>query len=167
MSLNIPNLSKNILTGYADANWAECRIDRKSNSGYIFLLNGGAISWACKKQTCVSLSTTEAEFIALSEAAKEAVWIRKILADLDCEQRTPTLIYEDNQSCLSLIKDERLSNRSKHIDTKFFFVKDLIDKGLIICQYCPTEKMLADMMTKPLSKIKLNLHRNNCGLKCN
>lgn len=158
------SLEEKSLIGFADANWAESRIDRKSNSGYVFMLNGGCVSWACRKQTCVSLSTTEAEFIALSESAKEATWIRNLLIDLQYSQELPTTIYEDNQSCLNLIKDERLSNRSKHIDTKFHFVKDYIMKGIITCKYCPSEEMLADMLTKPLSGSKLKYFREKSGI---
>lgn len=150
----------NVLYGYADANWAECRTDRKSNSGYVFLLNGCAVSWGCKKQTVVSLSTTEAEFVALSDTAKEVVWLRNVLADFGYKQTNPTTIYEDNRSCLNLIKDEKLSNRTKHIDTKYHFVKDYVDKKIIECVYCPTEEMLADMLTKPLSISKLEKFRS-------
>lgn len=76
------DLTDTQLTGYADANWAEDRQTRKSNSGYVFLLNG-VISWSCKRQDCVALSTTEAEFISLSEACKEAIWIQRILKDIN------------------------------------------------------------------------------------
>lgn len=90
-SLSLGNVkSENVLIGHADANWAESRIDRKSNSGYIFQLYNGTISWSCKRQTCVALSSTEAEFIALSEACKEAVWIRRLLMDFDMLLSEPT-----------------------------------------------------------------------------
>lgn len=132
------------LIGFADANWAEDRENRKSNSGYIFMLNG-AISWSCKRQDCVALSSTEAEFIALSEACKEVVWIQRVLIDLNWQQQR-TIIYEDNQSVLKMIIDEKLSNRSKHIDTKFHFVKDYVEKKKVIIEYCPTEEMLTDIV---------------------
>lgn len=74
--------TEELFYGYADANWAEDRNDRKSNSDYIFKVHGGVVSWRCRKQSCVSLSSTEAEFIALSEACQEAAWIRRILEDL-------------------------------------------------------------------------------------
>lgn len=77
LRLSDNNAERDVLRGYADANWAEDRQDRKSNSGYVFQINGGTISWTCRKQTCVSLSSTEAEFVALSEACKEVLWIRK------------------------------------------------------------------------------------------
>lgn len=152
------------LFGYADANWAEDRSDRKSNSGYVFIFNGGVISWMCRKQGCVALSSTEAEFMALSEACQEAIWLRKVLLDLNQAVDSATLIHEDNQSCLKLIMGEKLSNRTKHIDTKKHFVRDHIDKGDIECKYCPTEEMIADLFTKPLSGPRFEKLRAMCGL---
>lgn len=152
------------LIGYADANWAEDRLTRKSNSGYIFLFNG-VISWSCKRQDCVALSSTEAEFIALSEACKEAIWIQRVLKDLNWNRSQPTTIYEDNQSAIKLIADEKLSSRSKHIDTKTYFVKDYVEKKLVQVQFCPTEEMLADLFTKGLPKEKFIMFRNKLNLK--
>ena len=152
------------LIGYADANWAEDKIDRKSNSGYIFQLNKSTISWSCKKQSSVALSSTEAEFVALSEACKEAIWLRKLLRDMKIIQSKPTKMFEDNQSCLRLATEERLSNRTKHIDTKVHFIKEHIDQKTIQCVYCPTEDMIADIMTKPLSAIRHSKLRSLLGL---
>lgn len=156
--------SDNGLIGYADANWAENRLDRKSNSGYVFKYLDGVISWSCRKQVCVALSSTEAEFVALSEACKEASWIRRVLVDFNQTLTKPTTIYEDNQSCLKLIEEEHMSGRSKHIDVRYFFVKDYIDRGLVNCSYCPTENMLADLLTKPLSANRISIFRNQCGI---
>lgn len=161
---NLAAKDKNLI-GYADANWAEDRLDRKSNSGYIFQINGGTISWSCKKQTCVSLSSTEAEFIALSDACKEAIWIRQLLEDMKIHQNSPTVIFEDNQSCIRLIKDQKLSNRTKHIDTKIHFVKDHVDQNHIVCTYCPSEEMIADMLTKPLCSSKIEKFRTKAGIQ--
>ncbi|XP_059221638.1 uncharacterized protein LOC131996193 [Stomoxys calcitrans] len=165
LKLSYNNSEDNILIGYADANWAEDNIDRKSNSGYVFQINGGSISWACRKQTCVSLSSTEAEFISLSEACKEAIWLRRLLSDMKIIQTSPTIIYEDNQSCLKLIKEEKLSNRTKHIDTKLHFVKDHIKKKDVECNYCPTESMVADIMTKPLKPPLFAKFRKSIGIE--
>lgn len=162
LSMASGNASK--LVGYADANWAEDKKDRKSNSGYVFIFNGGVISWMCRKQTCVALSSTEAEFVALSEACQEAIWIRKVLLDLNQTIDSPTLIHEDNQSCLKLISGEKLSNRTKHIDTRKHFVKNHVDSGDIECDYCPTEEMMADLLTKPLSGPRIEKLRKMCGL---
>lgn len=139
----------NPLVGYADANWAENRTDR---------------SWSCRKQTCVSLSSTEAEFIALSEACREAIWLRKLLEDFEQPLDEPTLINEDNQSCLALITQEGFSNRSKHIDTRHNFIRDNVQKGIITCRYCPTEEMLADICTKALGATKIAHLRKLSGI---
>lgn len=115
-----------LLYGYADADWAENKSDRKSNTGYVFIVNGGIVSWACRKQSCVTLSSTEAEFVALSETCRETYWLRRLLHDLRQPIQTATVIFEDNQSCLKLIQEEKLSNRTKHIDTRYYFVKDMM-----------------------------------------
>lgn len=118
-----------------------------------------------QKQSLVTLSTCKAEFVALSEACRAASWIRRILTDLKQQQNEPTVIYEDNQSCLELIeREQRLSERSKHIDTRFYFVKDYIDKGSVKCIYCPTNEMLAYSLTKALNATKFIEFRNLFGL---
>lgn len=116
------------LIGYADANWAEDRSDRKSNKGYIFKLAGGCISWACRKQTCVSLSSTEAEYVALAEACQEGIWIIRLLEDIKFGHNSPLTMYEDNQSCIKMIENRRFSHRTKHIDTKYQYVNQLYEE---------------------------------------
>lgn len=81
--------------------------------------------------------------------------------------KNPTLVYEDNQSCLKIIKEKKFSNKTKHIDTKFYFVKDHIDRGHILCKFCPTEIMIADILTKPLSRIRHSNLREKCKLISN
>lgn len=153
-----------LLYAYTDANWAEDRLDRKSNTGYVIFVCGGAVSWCSKKQTCVALSSTEAEFIALSEGSMEVIWIRRLLEELGENLEQPTVVYEDNQSCLKLIENEKFSNRSKHIDTRKFFVKSHVNEKTVQCVYCPTEQMLADMMTKPLPASRIQRLSRECGL---
>lgn len=115
------------------------------------MLHGGTISWSCKKQTCVSLSSTEAEFVALCEAVKEALWIKYVMKDLDRSILNPITIFEDNQSCIKMFENQKISNRTKHIDIKYHFVKEVINNQEdIILKYCPSKEMIADMMTKPL-----------------
>lgn len=152
------------LYGYSDANFAG-ESDRKSNSGHTFLVNGAAVCWSSRKQNLVALSTCESEFIALSEACRAATWLRRLLGDFRQNSSKATTIFEDNQSCLKLIEEEeRLSDRSKHIDTRFHFVKDYVKKGIVQCIYCPTEKMLADVLTKPISASKIISFRSELGL---
>lgn len=152
------------LEGYADADWAGNVADRKSNSGFLFLLNGGLISWCARKQSCVALSSTEAEYISLSECCQELEWLRKLMKDFgECIQ-VPVKINEDNQSCIKLLKSDGGTKRSKHIDTKYHFVRDLVEKKQISVTYCCTEEMLADILAKPLQRVKLEDLRARLGL---
>ena len=103
------------------------------------MLNGSAVSWSCRKQTCVALSSTQAEFISLAEACKEAKWFWEMFRNLKYEVEDTITVWEDNESCLKLIENENHSNRSKHIDTKYHFIRDYAINKLVIFKYCPTE----------------------------
>ncbi|KXJ80557.1 hypothetical protein RP20_CCG024491 [Aedes albopictus] len=103
----------------------------------------------------------EAEYVALSEACQEAIWLRQLLADFGERQAEPTTIKEDNQGCLAFVRTERSSRRSKHIDTREKFVQELCQKNQVALEYCPTELMTADILTKPLGPTK---HDRFCGL---
>lgn len=151
------------LIGFADADWAECSTDRKSNSGQIFKFNGGTISWSCRKQTSVSLSTAEAEFITLAEATQEALWIKQLLMDLD--EPTSLTIFEDNQSCLKMLEGEKFSNRIKHISIKYNFVRDIREKKEVKFVYCPSEYMVADLLTKPFTGVRITRLAAASGLE--
>lgn len=147
------------LFAYSDADWAENREDRKSNSGYFISVNGGAIAWSCRKQNIVALSSTEAEYVALSETCKEVAWIRRIAKDVNINVPDTIIIYTDSQSSISMITNKKFSNRTKHIDTKFRFVQDQVNNGDIFLKYHPTETNIADMMTKPLGSTKMKILR--------
>lgn len=166
MQLKLSNIHSNELTlyGYADATWADDRIERKSNSGRIIYFNGGTISWGCNKQNMVALSSCEAEFISISEASKEVKWLRQLLEEMHEQIETPTKIFEDNQGCIELVRDHKFSYKTKHIDTRYKMIRDLVKKNIIRCEYCPTEEMVADLLTKPLSAIKHNYLREKCNL---
>ena len=110
------------------------------------------------------MSSTEAEYIALAEASQEGIWIRRLLEDFEGKTTGMPLMYEDNQSCLKLLDDKMFNNRTKHIDTKYHFIRDMKQQQLMEYRYCPTEKMIADMLTKPLGKIKLRMFSEMCGL---
>lgn len=162
------DLTENRLIGYIDADWAECNIDRKSNTGYLFKLFGGVINWTCRKQSSVSLSSTEAEYIALAEGCQEMKWIQYLLKDMNIlNENEPPLIYEDNQSCLKMLKAEKLSSRTKHIDIKYHYIRELANNGEAEFKYCPTEKMIADILTKPLASIKMQKLSQELGLQIN
>jgi hypothetical protein len=149
---------------YSDANWAEDRLDRKSVSGFYCSVNGGAISWSCRKQATVALSSTESEFVALNETCQEMIWLKRVANDLDIFTSGPVNIYTDSQSVISMIRNQNFSNRTKHIDTKYFFVKDLVAAGEINLVYKKTEDNNADMMTKPLGPTRLKKLREKSSL---
>jgi len=126
----------------------------------MFQISGAVISWRSKKQTCVALSTAEAEYMALASAAQEAIWMRQLLTDLRNPPREPTRIFEDNQSAICLAKNPQFHGRAKHIGIRYHFIREQVEKGTVELQYCPTEEMVADMLTKGLSRerfIKLRL----------
>lgn len=152
------------LHAYSDANWAEDRNDRKSNSGYYCSLNGGTISWCCRKQDVIALSSAESEYVALTETCKEVSWLRELIKGFDINMTEPTTVYTDSQSCINIIKNQRFSNRSKHIDTKYHYIRNLVTDGKISLLYVPTAENVADLMTKPLGSIKTAYLRRLAGL---
>ncbi|CAL8095938.1 unnamed protein product [Orchesella dallaii] len=160
-----PDQTTIILTGYTDSDYAGDRNDRKSTSGYVFFLNEAPISWRSCKQDGISLSTTEAEYKALSSGAKEAAWIRRLVEELGYEQPEPTEIFVDNQSAIRLSKNPEFHNRSKHIEVRFHHVRNLIEEKQIDVSYVPTENQLADGLTKPLMREKFQTMRDKIGVK--
>uniref|UniRef100_A0AAV1VET9 Reverse transcriptase Ty1/copia-type domain-containing protein n=1 Tax=Peronospora matthiolae TaxID=2874970 RepID=A0AAV1VET9_9STRA len=138
---------------YSDADWAGDLTDRKSTSGYTFMLLGAPVSWGSKKQPSVSLSTTEAEYIALSLAIQEGKWIHRLLCEIVMaanEEGPELMIHEDNQSCIKMTKNPVNHGRAKHIDIKYHHIRDEVKRGEVKLKYCETAVMLADIMTKGL-----------------
>lgn len=142
------------IVGYSDADWANDRRDRRSMSGYIFTHAGGPISWNSKKQPLVTRSSTEAEYVALDSALREALWWRSLKTELGIETNTTT-IYEDNQAAIKLSKNPITHNRSKHIDVKYHAIREAVENGQVELLYLETKNMLADCMTKPLNGSQL------------
>lgn len=148
------------LIAYADSDYAGDVDDRKSTSGYVFFLGTGAISWSSKKQPVVTLSTTEAEFIAAASCACQGVWLRRILGKLGLLQDKCTTIFCDNSSTIKLSKNPVMHGRSKHIDVRFHFLRDLAKEGVIELLYCNTQDQISDIMTKALkADVFLKLRR--------
>jgi hypothetical protein len=138
------------LKGWTDSDYAGDLDDRKSTSGYVFKLGSGVISWSSKKQPIVTLSTTEAEFVAAASCACQGIWLRNILEHVKICQRKCTLIYCDNSSSIKLSKNPIMHGRCKHIDVRFHFLRDLTKDGIIELVYCKSQEQIADIMTKPL-----------------
>jgi hypothetical protein len=136
---------------YCDADWASS-YDRKSISGYVFLLAGGAVSWSSKKQATVALSTAEAEYVAATHAAKQILWHRSLFNELEIPQPETSVLFSDNQAAIAISHHPEFHARTKHIDIAHHFLRDLVESGTIEIIYIQTRENLADVFTKGLAK---------------
>ena len=142
------------LKGFSDSDWAGNPDDRRSTSGYAFHIGSGVVSWSSKKQPTVSLSSTESEYKALTNATCEAIWLRRILADLEEAQSGSTCINCDNHSAIKLAHNPIYHARTKHVELQYHFVREKIESNEIELIFCNTKDNMADIFTKPLGKIK-------------
>lgn len=154
------------IRGYSDADWANDVGDRRSIGGFIYTMASGPICWAAKKQAVVSRSSTEAKYIALGSASKEALWLISLAKEAGVESVTPLpmVIYEDNQSSIKLARKPVNHNRTKHIDVTHHAIREAIENGTLELEYIPTKDMLADCMTKPLNGIQIRYLSDLMGL---
>lgn len=138
---------------YSDSDFASDVTTRRSVSGYILMIGGGPVCWQSRRQKSISTSTAEAEYVALFEASKQAIWVHGFLSDLrvakELIDENGLLTFTDNQSALAIAKGAN-STKTKHIDIAYHFVRDCVNKGTINIKYIPTTQMLADILTKPL-----------------
>ncbi|GAA0147369.1 transmembrane signal receptor [Lithospermum erythrorhizon] len=138
---------------YTDSDYVGDLDDKKSTSGYVVLLNSGAVAWCSKKQPIVTLSTTEAEFVAATVCACQAIWMKRILNELVKQEDSCIVIRCDHSSSIKLSKNHVIHERCKHIDVRFHFLRNLVKEGTILLTYCSSTNQIADVMTKAL-KIK-------------
>ncbi|KAI5708540.1 hypothetical protein M8J77_024816 [Diaphorina citri] len=141
--------SDRALYGYSDADWASDTCDRKSTTGYVFMLSSGPVCWSSKKQPTIALSSTEAEYMALTNAIQEGLWLKGLLSELHCTQDS-VVIYGDNKGAIDLSKNAKYQARTKHIDVKHHFIRDHVQKGTIKILRVSTKEMVADVFTKGL-----------------
>ena len=141
------------LLGYTDSDFASCIDTRRSTSGYAFTLGSGAVSWSSKRQSLVTTSTCEAEYVASCHATKEAMWLRRLLETLGHKQSTTTM-HSDNAGSITLTKDATYHARSKHIDVQFHYTRERVDDKDVSFHYLPSHDMPADMLTKALPRPK-------------
>jgi len=156
------------LSGYSDSDWAGDYDTRKSTSGYVFNVGSAVISWSSKLQSTVALSSCEAEYIGQTNATKEAIWLRRLLNEIQPEaayKAQATIIYCDNQGAIALAKNPQFHARTKHIDIQHHFVRDKVTEGAVELQYIGTESQVADGLTKALDKIKFERFRKAIGLE--
>lgn len=152
---------------FTDSDFASDVDDRKSTSGYVFILNGGVVSWRSFKQSVTADSTTEAEYVAASEAAKEAVWMKKFITELNVVPTimSPVPLYCDNNGAIAQAKEPRSHQRSKHIDRKFHKIRELISNGDVSILKVASADNVADPLTKPMSQSQLDRHTEKMGIR--
>jgi hypothetical protein len=152
------------IAGYSDASYAE-NDDRTSTCGYVFMMNGGAISWKSTKQKIVTLSSMESEYVALTDAAKEGLFLKQLINEQQPNNNDkPILIYEDNQSAIKTSQNRIHNSRSKHIDVRHHFIREQVERKQIKLEYIPTTDQIADIFTKSLGFILHAKHTRNLGL---
>ena len=142
------------LVVYSDSDWAGDKMDRKSMSGFIAMLNGSPVVWGSKKQTSTLLLSTEAKFIASMSATQELIWLRGLLSSINHLSHTTTTLLIDNQGVISLIKNGLSSKHSKNIKLCYYFICEKFADGTIATKYISTDKELANGLTKALTGIK-------------
>ena len=152
------------LIRYSDSDYAGCLETRRSTSGYVFIMAGASVTWASRCQELVTLSTTESEYVAAATAAREALWLKKLLKDLGYQCESGIVLHVDNQSAICLTKDSRNHRRTKHIDTRYHFLKERCDSGDISVIHVSSKEQKADVFTKALPKGLFKKMRESLGL---
>ena len=152
------------LVGYSDADYAGDVETRRSTTRYVFQLAGGPITWAGQRQKLVTLSTTQAEYVAASVTSREAIWLRKLLSDIGCPCVGATVIFVDNQSAIRLVRNPELHKRTKHIDIRYHYIREKVEEKKLKVMYVQTEQQKADIFTKALTRERLCMLRENISM---
>ncbi|KAK1631341.1 hypothetical protein QYE76_005656 [Lolium multiflorum] len=157
-----------VVTSYTDASWNTDPDDSKSQSGYVFILNGAAVSWASSKQCTVAKSSTESEYIAASEASSEAVWMKRFIVELGVVPSAldPLVIYCDNMGAIANAQEPRSHKRLKHIKLRYHSIREYIEDGEVKICKVHTDLNVADPLTKALPRAKHDQHQNAMGVSC-
>jgi hypothetical protein len=156
-----------VVKGYVDASFDTDPDDSKSQTGYVFILNGGAVSWCSSKQSVVAGSTCEAEYIAASEAAHEGVWMKEFISDLGVipSASGPMTIFCDNTGAIAIAKEPRFHKKTKHIKRRFNSIREYVKDGDIEICKVHTDLNVADPLTKPLPRAKHDQHQDSMGVR--
>jgi len=152
------------LLGFTDADGASqehCR----AISGHAFIMDGGTVSWSSRKQELVTLSTAEAEYVVVMHTAKEGIWLCRLTGEILTSKPESMTLYCDNQAALKLTQDNNYHTCTKHIDIRYHFIWNVVEWGLIDLQYCPTDDMTTDILTKALPRWKVTQHALRLGLR--
>jgi len=151
------------LLGFTDADGAS-QEHRRAISGHAFIMDGGVVSWSLRKQELVTLSTAEAEYVAATHATKEGIWLRRLTGEILTSKPESMTLYCDNQAALKLMQDDNYHMHTKHIDICYHFIRNVVEWGLIDLQYCLTDDMTTDILTKVLPCWKVMQHVLGLGL---
>jgi hypothetical protein len=139
---------------FSDADWANSPDDRRSVTGYLSMLAGGVVTYNSKKQPTTALSSMEAEYMALSSAVREALWLRSITTELGYTPSLPMHISVDNRGTIAYAENSGFHARSKHIDVRHHHIRENLTSHEVSVSYCPTAENTADILTKALDKSK-------------
>ena len=156
-----------VVKGYVDASFNTDPDDSKSQTGYVYVLNGGAVSWCSSKQEVVAASTCEAEYIAASEAAHEGIWMKELITDLGVVPSAsgPMRLFCDNTGAIAIAKEPRFHRKTKHIKRRYNSIQDHVQSGVIDICKVHTDLNIADPLTKPLPRAKHDQHHNVMGVR--
>jgi len=152
------------IEGFCDSDWAGCVDTRRLTSGFVWMMGGGAICWRSKLQMIVALSSTEAEYVGATPAVQEVIWLRDLLCELGIAGTAPSLLNMDNRGAVCLTRGAGDSNRTKHIDIQYHFIRSHVECKRIEVQYLPTDEMVADILTKNLGRIKHDYFIGKLGI---
>lgn len=152
------------LVGFSDADFASDVETRRSTTGYVFYLSNGPITWSSQRQKLVTLSTTESEYVAAATAAKEAMWLRKLLKSLGRSCVSTTKLYVDNQSAIRLVKNVEFHKRTKHIDIRYHYIREKTDSKDLSVEYVPSQGQRADIFTKALPREQFKMLRESLSM---
>ena len=153
------------LCGYSDADYAGDTTTRRSTSGSIFMMTNGIVAWCSQRQKSVALSTTEAEYVALSQAVQELTWLTLLTSDLLETQGETPVLYADNQSAIKLVKNPEFHKRTKHIDVRYHYIREKFNEGVFSLEYVCSKEQLADVLTKPTPQTRFQELREMLGIR--
>ena len=151
------------LTDFSNFDWASNTDDRKSTTGVCFYVRANLVAWMSKKKNSMSLSTAEAEYIAAGSCCSQLLWMKKVLTDYGISQDT-MVVYCDNSSAIDISKNHVQHSKTKHIEIRYHFIRDLVERKIVCLEYIPTERQNADIFTKPLDKSKFESLRQVIGV---
>jgi hypothetical protein len=153
------------LCGYSDADYAGDTTTRRSTSGSIFMMTNGIVAWCSQRQKSVALSTTEAEYVALSQAVQELTWLTLLTSDLLETQGETPVLYADNQSAIKLLNNPEFHKRTKHIDVRYHYIREKFNEGVFSLEYVCSKEQLADILTKPTPRTRFQELREMLGIR--